>query len=181
MNFLQTLIDLLATFWPFAIVEEWERGVYYILGHAMKWDLKPGLYPFVPWFMRLVPVSVVPAPFSTPLLNITMRDGKPLGYSATAVVRVTNPWKALNKIEDYRVSVCELLASRTSEKLADVDAGRLEPEGRRRLITDLLRWLNEDTSRYGVEVQLLRFTNFAVNQRAYRLLVDTALTSTVWD
>ncbi len=179
MNFLETLVEFLSRFWPFAIVEQYERGVFYCVGHALRRTLRPGLYPFLPWFMRIVPVSVVPSPITSPLLNITLKDGKTLGYSATAIWKVEDPWLALNAIEDYQDSVGELLASKTSEKLADVEGNRLDPENRRRLITDLVRWLNQDTERYGVRVLGLRFTNFAVNQRAYRLLVDSALPMTL--
>lgn len=180
MNFLDTLLNFLAEFWPFVVIEEWEEGVFYWFGHACKKRYKPGLKVFIPWFTRMEGVSVVAVPFSTPLLNITLRDGKTLGYSATAIVKVIDPWKALNAIEDYRESVGELVASMTSTKLAMVDASRLDPEKRTRLITDLLKWLNEDTKQYGIEVMALRFTNFAINQRTYRFLTDTALTATGW-
>lgn len=86
----------------------------------------------------------------------------------------------MNEIEDYQDSTRELVASMTSTKLAAVEAVRLDAEKRARLITDLLKWLNEDTEQYGVKVLALRFTNFAINQRAYRFLTDTALTDDGW-
>lgn len=179
-NWLATLFEFLANFWPLAKVEQWERGVYYVWGHALKRTLGPGIYPFIPWFMDVRPVSMVSAPLSTPLLNVTLSDGRTLGYSVTSVVVVRDAWHALNSIDDYRESTSEIIASKVSEKLAEVDAGRLDSERRKRLLSDLLRWVNEDTQAFGVEVLALRFTNFAIDQRAYRLLVDTALASIAW-
>ncbi len=181
MNFLETLLDFLARFWPFDIVDEWEEGVFYFCGRAWRKKYPPGVYGFIPWFTRIETVSVVPTVISTPLLNITLMDGKTLCYSATAIVQVIDPWLALNAIDDYQESVGELVASRVSSKLASVDAERLDLERRGRLLPDLIRWLNQDTEQYGVTVRDLRFTNFAINQRAYRLLTDTALNSMVWD
>jgi len=177
MNFLQTLIDFLGEFWPLVIVDQWEHGCYYVIGRAKRRVLKPGVYPIIPWFMDVETVSVVPTPISTPLLNITLKDGKTLSYSLTAVIQVDNAYRALNTIDDYKESVGELIASKASEKLADVEAARVDPEGRRRLLGDLLRWCDAETEQYGVRVHALRFTNFAINQRAYRFLVDTALGS----
>lgn len=177
MNFLQTLIEFLQTFWPFEIIQEYERGVLYIFGRAQEGLLTPGLYVVFPWFTSIETVNIVPNPISTPLLNITLSDDKTLGYSMTAIVHVDDPWKALNNVDDYEESVGELITSKASDKLQEVDAGRLDYGSRRRLLTDLTRWVNEDTQPFGVEVDALRFTNFAINQRAYRLLIDRAIDS----
>lgn len=179
-NWLATLFEFLAKFWPLAIVEQWEQGVFYIFGRAMRWKLGPGLYPFIPWFMQIRTVNMVPAPVGTPLLNVTLSDSRTLGYSVTAVVVVRDAWHALNSIDDYQESTSEIIASKVSEKVAEVDAVRLDSEKRKRLLADLLRWVNEDTQAFGVEVLALRFTNFAIDQRAYRLLTDTALASIAW-
>jgi len=61
------------------------------------------------------------------------------------------------------------------------ERGNLTQLKRAGLITDLLKWLNKDTEQYGVKVSALRFTNFAINQRTYRFLTDTALTDTGWE
>jgi hypothetical protein len=60
-----------------------------------------------------------------------------------------------------------------AEKIADVAAERLEPQGRRRLIGDLTRWVNEETIVYGVEVTLVRFTTFVLNPKTFRLLQES--------
>lgn len=186
MNWVQSVIEFLERFWPLVKVDHCERGTLYVLGKArrsylwIKQPLNPAVYAIIPWFMEITTVSVVPTPISSPLLNITLRDGRTLSYSVTAIVRVTDPWKALNEIDDYTESTAELVASRVSEKLAEVDGSRVDPENRKRLLTDLKRWINDDTNAFGVEVVDLRFTNFAINQKAYRLLTDTALSSPAW-
>lgn len=175
MNFIESLISFLERFWPFVIIDQWERGVFRIFGRVYFQPLPPGLYPFLPWFMSIEQVSVVPNPIGSPLLNITLRDGKTLSYSIMATVQVEDPVAAIVNIDDYKESTIEAITSVVSEKLAEVDANRLEPEKRGRLRADLLRWVNEETLKFGIRVLSLRFTNFALNQKAYRLLTDSAL------
>ncbi|MHC4503551.1 MAG: SPFH domain-containing protein, partial [Planctomycetota bacterium] len=193
------LWDIVTEFWPFVVVDEWEQGVPQVFGRVVKrgwlsWladklkmpfraengALLPGLYFVIPWFTHIEPVDTVPAPIGTPMLNITLKSGKTLSFSVTAVVSVSNPILAVTRVDDYEESASELVTARLAEKLADVDAARVDPENRRRLLVDLLRWCNEETEEYGVRVHSLRFTNFAFDQRAYRLLMDTALGSAAW-
>lgn len=178
-NFLATLFDAITYFWPFVIVEPWEKGVRLFAGRVVD-EVPPGLYAVVPWFMSIETASIVPAPVGTPLANITLRDGKTLSYSVVAIVRVFDAVKALTQIDDYEESIVELLTSRMSEKLTEIDATRIDPENRGRLLASLRVTLNNEAAQYGVAVEDVRFTNFALEQRAYRLLVDTALTSQNW-
>jgi regulator of protease activity HflC (stomatin/prohibitin superfamily) len=164
--------------WPFEVVSTGERGVLYIFGNAMKWRLPPFVYFYIPYFTDIVPVSILDVPFSTPLLNITLSDNKTLSYSVTGIGRVTNPYLALTAIDDYEDSIQELLPSCSTEKLMEVDAARLDHDSRRRLLTSLKQAVNAATKKYGMEFSDVRFVNFAVDQRAYRFLVDSALPAT---
>ena len=200
MSWIQALWDILTEFWPFVVIEQWEQGVPQVFGRVVErgglsklsdWlhlpfrlengALMPGLYFVIPWFTHIEPVDIVPAPIGTPMLNITLKDGKTtLSFSVTAVVSVSNPILAVTRVDDYEESASELITAKLAEKLAEVDTSRCDPENRKRLLSDLLRWCNDETGQYGVKVHSLRFTNFAFNQRAYRLLTDSALGSSAW-
>lgn len=179
-NWISALIEFLERFWPLVRIEQWERGCFYLFGRARKRVLKPGIYPIVPWFTGIETASVVPTVLTTPLLNLTLKDGRTLVYSVTSVVRIYDVYKALNEIDDYKESTAELISRRVSEKLADVDAARVDPENRRRLLTDLKRWLNEELQPYGIELLDFGFTTCLLNQKVYRLMSDTALSSAAW-
>lgn len=180
MNFLETLLGFLEKLWPFQVVDQWERGVFYVCGRALKRVLKPGVYPYIPFFMRIDTAPVVPSLVSSPLLTVTLTDKNTLSFSVTAQVRVVDAWKAINEIDDYEESVSELISSTVAEKLAEVDAARLDPEKRKRLVSDLVRWVNGETEQYGLRVDAIRFTNFAINLRSYRLMMDTGLAGMKW-
>ena len=197
MSWLQVLFEFLETFWPFVTIDEWERGVYFIHGrplirkgtiNGIPYDfstLDPGLYVHLPWFHEILTVDIVPTPLGTQLLNITLEDGSTLSFSLTYVVQVEDPLKALCEVDSYKESTGEIVTSVVAEKLAELDASRLKTEDgelmpRKRLVTTLINAANEQTLAFGVRVLALRFTNFAINQKAYRLLTDTAIGSIAW-
>lgn len=163
--------DTIQFIWPFRIVHQWERGGYYVCG---KWwrDVGPGLKVVVPWFCDVKEITLAPHPVSCSRGDITLSDNSILSFDATATMRVRDPYKALNEIEDFSHSTMMLLGAVLAEKLAEVDAVRLAPEKRKRLFSDLSRWVNDETMKFGVEVSDVRFTSFVLNLRTYRLLTD---------
>ena len=179
------LKELVIYLWPFRIVSEWERGLYLVFGkHYTRWPihptgtLQPGLKVVVPFFTEVVETSVVRDPDSTPLQHITLKDGSALSFSVTVVYETFDVKLALLTVADYTKSVMELATAILCEKLADVDPERLHPDKRGRLLSDLLRWVNDGTQDFGVKVVSLRFTNFVRNPRTLRLLADKATFST---
>lgn len=175
LNWVQTLITVLTYLWPLRMVEQWERGNYYIAGHFMK-EVGPGVWPILPYFMDVKTASVVPGIISTPLLNITASDGStPISFSAAATIQIVSVDKAYNKIETVRETTREMLAAVTADKLADVDVSRLDGGSRRRLVADLKKWMNKELEFAGIEVLAIRFTNFMVGVRSYRFMTDTSL------
>jgi regulator of protease activity HflC (stomatin/prohibitin superfamily) len=168
---LKTIVEWVQFLWPLRIVRQWERAGYYVLGRYWR-DVGPGLYAICPWFTDIVAIPVVPAIIGTGRQDITMSDGANLSFAATATVRVTSVADALNAVDDYRETVQELIGSVLAEKLAEVDAERLAPERRTRLLGTLERALAKEAGEFGIEVTKLRFTSFVLNARTYRLLTE---------
>ncbi len=163
------LIELLQTLWPLRQVDQWESGVRFWLGRTVG-IVGPGFYWVIPYFGDVKPVSVVPAVLSTPLLTITLVDGKTCTYSLSAVLKVVDAELALCAVDDYTETSQELLTSIPAAALAEVAAERLEPDSRGRLIAALRKQVNTELKEYGLEVSSLRFTNFALNLKTIRLL-----------
>jgi regulator of protease activity HflC (stomatin/prohibitin superfamily) len=59
-DFVRALIDIIQFVWPFRVVDQWEKGGYYVCGRWWK-EMGPGLKVVVPWFTHVEPVSIVPA------------------------------------------------------------------------------------------------------------------------
>lgn len=178
LNWFQTIIEVARYLWPFRIVHSWERGAYYVCGRYVG-SVPPFVWPVIPFFTDCKATVVVPGVISTPLLTVTTRDGKgTITYSAAATLRIVNVGKAWNNIENVSETMRELLAAVTAEKLATVEPERLDGDRRGRLCASLVTWLNTELEFCGIEVQAVRFTNFVVNMRAFRLMTDTALLNT---
>jgi regulator of protease activity HflC (stomatin/prohibitin superfamily) len=169
-EFFRVIGEWMEFIWPLRKVDQWERGLLYRWGRYVR-QLEPGIYIILPWFHDIRADSVVPAIVQTPRLDITAQDGTMVTFQASATVRVTDLNLAVNTVDAYTETMQELLAAVLAERMAKVDAARLAPEGRSRLLTDLARWVQEECN-FGIEVSKLRFTTFVVNPRAFRLMGD---------
>lgn len=163
------ILEVLEFVWPFRKVMAWERGVLFVFGRYRR-TLEPGVYPIVWWFAEVRPVEVVRDNWTTPLQTITVRDGGTLTFSATASLEVFDAAEALTKVVDHAESAMEDVSAILADKLADLDAARLEPDRRRALLKTCTAAVNETLGSYGMRVTNLRFNNFIRDIRAYRLL-----------
>lgn len=173
-EFLRLVGEWIEFLWPFRRVRRYERALYTAWGGRFQWEVGPGIWPIIPWFTEVNEVSIAKGVLATPRIDITLQDGRLLSCGCSAVVRVVNLDLAVNAVDSYMESAQEMLHAVVADKLSDVAATRLEPEGRRRLITDLRRWVNEQAQGFGLEFDQLRFTTWVTNPRTYRVLSDKA-------
>lgn len=165
------LLQFIQMLWPLRLVRQWERAGFLVNGKWTK-EVGPGVYWVVPWFMDVHEISVAEAICGTSRLDITLKDRSTLSFSASATVQVVDVTKAVCNVDDYKETIRELLAAVLAEKLADVDADRLLPDKRGRLMSDLRKWVAERAEPYGVEVRAVVFTSFLQNAKAHRLIID---------
>lgn len=177
-DLLRLIGEWLQYIWPLRRVQKFERALYTICGR-WQWEVGPGTWLVLPWFCEVEPVAMSKGIIGTPWVDITLQDGRLLSCKASAVVRVANlPW-AVNRVDAFMESSQELLHAVVADRLADVKAERLEPEGRRRLVGDLKRWVNEEAVEFGIEFDKLRFTAFVLAPKPYRFMGDSG-TVTPW-
>lgn len=174
-DLLRLLVDVFGLLWPFRVVRAWEHGVQYVWGRYWR-TVGPGVYPVIPWFMDVLPVSVVPSAWGTPLQTITLRDGRTLTFSALATLRVVDPAAALNEVQEWQETTMEVVSGILANRLAEEETDSFKSEyGRRKNLLERLRKeAAEEATKYGISVEMIRFTNFAVGLRAHRLLLDRA-------
>lgn len=175
-DFLRLLLDSIAYLWPFEIVQPWQRANYYICGKFWR-TLKPGLKVKIPFFTDILAETTVPMIFVTPLQTITLRDGRTLTFNAAMTLTVEDLGKAFNRVDKWGQTSIELTCGLLAEKLADTDTGLFEPEKRGRLIGGCKQSLGSALAEYGVRMHALRFPNFVINMRVYRLFNEQAYTN----
>lgn len=168
-DFLRVILDSIAYLWPFRIVHTWERGGYYVFGKFWK-ELGPGCYPCIPFFTEVREVCFVDDQLRTTRQDLTLKDNSIISIETIASFRIVNYTLAENTVNDVDHRTSLTVESVLAEKLRTVEATRLEPAGLSRLLSDLTRWVNEETQVYGVEVSYIRFSTFVTKARTYRLL-----------
>ncbi len=187
MNWVQSLVELLRSFWPFEEIPPWCRGVYYVWGRHWRhwparrelgWTVPCGIWFVPPFFTVLRVVSTAPGVTASPLQQITAKDGTPISFSAAMTWIIKDPVAALHNVEKVLETGQELLSAVCAEKLAEVDPRRLDGAERGRLIASMKKWVNGELGKFGCEAIDIRFTNFIVGDKGVhtvRLLQDRAL------
>lgn len=174
-DLVRLLLELLQTLSPLRLVWQWQRGLYYVCGRYWR-TVGPGCWPVVPWLVDVKPVGVVPAIYNTPLQTVTLRDGRALAFTATITAEIENAAEAWNRVERVAESTVELVAGILADRLADADPGRFDPAPGKRevLIEELRAEADRATAEFGVRVRAIRFANFVLGVRTYRLLGEQA-------
>ena len=170
-DFVQLIAGWIEFLWPFEKIKPYQRGLYVVLGR-WQWEIRPGVYPIIPWFIEVVAESVAWAVVQTPRIDITAQDGTMVTLQATAKVQVADLTMAYNSVDAYMETTKERLTTIVATKIAEVDAARLAPEKRSRLLSDLGKWVDKDTRTFGVETMEVNFTTFVTNAKPFRLLGD---------
>ncbi len=165
----QLIVEIIKTLWPFRIVEQWERGVYVRFSRPARkmWRdnlvLKPGIYIVLPFWADVMTISVVDDPIVLTKQDFTLDDGTPVIVQAGAMLRVTDPMKALFEIEDYEQNATELTEAAVGKQLVTADKSVFDTGQRR---SGLLRRIASDadsrTAHYGVQIREVWFTSFSL-------------------
>jgi regulator of protease activity HflC (stomatin/prohibitin superfamily) len=172
-DLLNTLLQFAEFLWPLHKVQQWEKGMYTVCGRFWK-EVGPGVYPKLPWFCEIHSTTLAWRPVGTGRCDITTKDGHLLTFSAIAMFRVVDLWKAMVVVHDDEHAFLNMVTSVLSEKLAEVEVERFAPDKRGRLNSSLQGWVKQEAEEFGLEVRWVRFTAFIVNPKAFRLLSESA-------
>ncbi len=154
-DLLRLIVDVATLLFPFRLVSQSQRGVPFVFGWSPRCTLPPGVYFVLPWFTDVVPVSVVPHVYQTPVQTIGRRT-----FSASVVIRVVDAWAAYNTLELWHESAVELAGAVLA------DAVRHESCENLPAVCDRI---NAELAPHGIHVDRLRFLDYTESP-AVRLL-----------
>jgi hypothetical protein len=170
-DLVRLILEVVEFLWPNKKVMEWERGVLYWCGRYRK-TVGPGSYWCLWWFEDLRTVEVVRDTYKTEVQQITTKDGDTLTFQAAMSLYVDDVALATNSVVRHDETAIEDAAAILADTLADLDAGRLDPEKRRALLKTCKAKVDEELATYGLHTGYLRFTNFVRGVRTYHLFGD---------
>ncbi len=172
MNVLwQFLVDILNEIWPLRHVSGWETGIRTWMNRPKK-EKRPGIYFVLPVLGDILTVTTVPFVTVGSRQDITLKDGTPLNFAASAWVQVTNATLARFHVDDYEESVTEIMEAVLAERLAEVDIERFESVAKRRnFLKELTNLANDQTQDFGVTIHRVWFSNFSLKLKTLRALI----------
>jgi regulator of protease activity HflC (stomatin/prohibitin superfamily) len=155
------------------VLRQYERGVVFRLGRAMKSERGPGLV-FIFWPIdRLVKVSLRIVTWDVPPQDVITRDNVSLKVNAVVYFLVTDASKAIIAIENFRYAVEQAAQTALRSVLGEVELDDLLAE-RAKLNARLQSILDEQTEVWGVKVTQVQVKQVDLPQEMQRAIAAQA-------
>ena len=155
------------------ILREYERGVVFRLGRAMKHEKGPG-FVFIFWPIdKLVKVSLRVVTWDVPPQDVITRDNVSLKVNAVVYYLVTDANKAIITVENFRYAVEQAAQTGLRSVLGEVELDDLLAE-RAKLNARLQAILDEQTEVWGVKVTQVQVKQVDLPQEMQRAIAAQA-------
>ena len=133
------------------ILRQYERGIVFRLGRAMQHEKGPG-FVFIFWPIdTIVRVSLRVVTWDVPTQDVITRDNVSLKVNAVVYFLVTDAYKAIIAVENFRYAVEQAAQTGLRSVLGEVELDDLLAE-RAKLNARLQSILDEQTEVWGVKV-----------------------------
>jgi len=151
------------------ILRDYERGVIFRLGRALKNPKGPGIiFVFKP-FDQIVRVSLRTIVLDVPPQDIITRDNVSVKVNAVVYFRVFNPMNAIIQVENYIYATSQLSQTTLRSILGQVELDDLLSE-RDKLNKQLQSVLDQHTDPWGVKVTLVEIKQVDLPQDMQRAM-----------
>jgi len=155
------------------ILRQYERGIVFRLGKAMEHEKGPGLV-FIFWPIdKLVKVSLRVITWDVPTQDIITRDNVSLKVNAVVYFLVTDAYKAIIAVENFRYAVEQAAQTGLRSVLGEVELDDLLAE-RAKLNARLQAILDEQTEVWGVKVTQVQVKQVDLPQEMQRAIAAQA-------
>ena len=155
------------------ILRQYERGIVFRLGKAMKHEKGPG-FVFIFWPIdKLVKVSLRVVTWDVPTQDVITRDNVSLKVNAVVYFLVTDAYKAIIAVENFRYAVEQAAQTGLRSVLGEVELDDLLAE-RAKLNARLQAILDEQTEVWGVKVTQVQVKQVDLPQEMQRAIAAQA-------
>lgn len=151
------------------ILRDYERGVIFRLGRALKDPKGPGIiFVFKP-FDQIVRISLRTIVLDVPPQDIITKDNVSVKVNAVVYFRVFNPMNAVIQVENYIYATSQLSQTTLRSILGQVELDDLLSE-RDKLNKELQSVLDQHTDPWGVKVTLVEIKQVDLPQDMQRAM-----------
>src|SRR2546427_1647579 len=132
------------------VLREYERGVYFLLGH-LRPTKGPGLIFLPPLFAKMQKVSLRVMAIDIPPQDVITRDNISIKVNAVLYMRVTTPDKAVVGVENYLYATSQLAQTTLRSVLGETEMDELLAN-RDKINAILRQIIDTRTEDWGIEV-----------------------------
>lgn len=154
------------------IVQEYERGVVFILGRLVG-AKGPGLFWIWPIISSMRKVDLRVVTLDIPTQEAITRDNVTVKVNAVAYFRVIDPESCIVQVEDYRRATWQIAQTSLRSVIGEVDLDELLAH-RDRVNDKLARIIDEQTEPWGVKVSLVEVKDVELPQTMQRAMARQA-------
>ena len=155
------------------ILREYERGVVFRLGRALKREKGPGLVIIIPIIDNLVRVSLRLVAMDVPPQDVITKDNVTLKVNAVIYFRVMDPNNAIIVVENYLFATSQLAQTTLRSVCGQVELDELLTE-RDKINTRLQEILDKHTDPWGIKISNVEVKHIDLPQEMQRAMAKQA-------
>ena len=133
------------------VLKEYERGVIFRLGRALKTPKGPGLVIIIPIVDKLVKISLRLVAMDVPPQDVITKDNVSIKVNAVIYFRVMDPNNAVIEVENYLFATSQLAQTTLRSVCGQVELDEILSE-REKINTTLQSILDKHTDPWGIKV-----------------------------
>lgn len=154
------------------IIQEYERGVLFRLGHAMG-VTPPGPFLVVPGIERLVKRDLRIVTMEIPSQEVITKDNVTVRVNAVVYFRILRPWEAVLKVMDHVRATFQIAQTTLRSVLGQSSLDELLSE-REQINQRLQQIIDEQTEPWGVKVTTVEVKDVELPQDMQRAMARQA-------
>ena len=166
------VVVLLALLSGIRVVNQYERGVVFVLGRLIG-PRGPGVFYIPPFISRMVKIDLRIVTIEVAPQEIITRDNVTVKVSAVVYFYVVNPNDAVNQVVDYLRSTVQIAQTTLRNVLGQSDLDDLLAE-REKINQRLQVIIDEHTARWGVKVTAVEIKDVELPQTMQRAMARQA-------
>lgn len=154
------------------VIPEYERGVVFRLGRLREL-YQPGLKLLLPGLDRIQRVDTRVITLTIPPQEVITRDNVPARVNAVVLFNVTDPIKAVMKVENYAVATSQIAQTTLRSVLGRADLDTILSH-RDDLNSDLRKIIEHQTQPWGVDVSVVEIKDVEIPEQMQRAMARQA-------
>lgn len=154
------------------VLQEYERGVVFRLGRFA--GIKgPGVVLIIPFFDRLVRVSLRLVAYDVPPQDVITKDNVSVKVNAVVYFKIVEPAKSIIEVQDYFYATSQIAQTVLRSVCGEVELDELLSE-REKINVKLQQIIDKETDPWGIKVTAVEIKHVDLPQEMVRAIARQA-------